>query len=199
MSANNGTLSPVKVEMRSRSSRNLLSYDEVPAWYRENVHIHHGYRPVVESIRTCLESWTYIHNETVNIYSHLLPGIVAILCQGALFQYFSQSYPQAAARDRTIVAFYLCTASTCLCLSGLYHTFLNHSAHMSALWERIDFIGITILILGDFVSGIYVMFYCEPALQNTYWVMVRHHPLFFPPLFVIYPVSSSLCYSYSSH
>lgn len=50
---------------------------------------------------------------------------------------------------------------------------MNHSAHFSDLWGRIDYTGIIILILGDFVSGIYVGFYCEPILQNTYWTMVR--------------------------
>lgn len=49
---------------------------------------------------------------------------------------------------------------------------MNHSAHFSDLWGRVDYTGIIILILGDFVSGIYVGFYCEPALQNTYWIMV---------------------------
>lgn len=49
---------------------------------------------------------------------------------------------------------------------------MNHSAHFSDLWGRIDYTGIIILILGDFVSGIYVGFYCEPVLQNTYWTMI---------------------------
>ena len=59
---------------------------------------------------------------------------------------------------------------------------MNRSAHTSDLWARIDYIGIIILMLGDFVSGIYMTFYCEPILQNTYWTMVRRKPnsLFFP-------------------
>ena len=72
-----------------------------------------------------------------------------------------------------IVAFHLCSASICFGLSALYHTLMNCSAHSSDLWGRIDYTGIIILILGDFVSGIYVGFYCEPILQNTYWTMVR--------------------------
>lgn len=35
-----------------------------------------------------------------------------------------------------------------------------------------DYTGIIVLVLGDFVSGIYVGFYCEPMLQNTYWTMI---------------------------
>lgn len=71
-----------------------------------------------------------------------------------------------------IVALHLCTITLCFGLSALYHTFMNRSAHPSALWVRIDYTGIIVLILGDFVSGIYVGFHCEPILQNTYWTMV---------------------------
>ena len=52
---------------------------------------------------------------------------------------------------------------------------MNRSAHSLDLWARIDYVGIIILMLGDFVSGIYMAFYCEPILQNTYWTMVRRN------------------------
>jgi adiponectin receptor len=173
-STNKNTSSPLKVEVKGKSSRDLLFYREIPAWYQDNIYIHYGYRPIMESIRTCFESWTYIHNEIVNIYSHLLPGVLAIVCQGLLFQYFSWSYPQATARDRIMLAFYLCTTSICFGFSALYHTLLNHSTQIAALWGRIDYTGIIILIFRDFVSGIYVGCYCEPVLQITYWIMVRN-------------------------
>lgn len=50
---------------------------------------------------------------------------------------------------------------------------MNHSMRVSDLWLRLDFVGIIILTLGDFVSGIYMVFYCEPTLQKVYWTMVR--------------------------
>src|SRR5437588_9882969 len=40
------------------------------------------------------------------------------------------------------------------------------------LWLQLDFVGVVILTLGGFVSGIYVGFYCDPALQKLYWSMV---------------------------
>jgi adiponectin receptor len=49
---------------------------------------------------------------------------------------------------------------------------MNHSIHVSNLWLRLDFVGIIVLTLGDFVSGIYMVFYCEPTLQKIYWTMV---------------------------
>ena len=165
--------SPAKVRTNSKNSNGLLSYDEIPPWYQDNDCIRHGYRPVMDDPKTCFESWTYIHNETANIYSHLLPSLLAaVVCQGLLYKAFPWYYPRATTRDYMVVAFHLGSASICFGLSALYHTLKNRSADSLNLWSRIDYIGITILILGDFVSGIYVSFYCEPILQNTYWTMV---------------------------
>jgi len=49
---------------------------------------------------------------------------------------------------------------------------MNHSYKVSSLWLRIDYVGILILILGSFFSGIFVGFYCEPSLQRLYWSMI---------------------------
>ena len=171
--ASGNSSSPGKTKTKAKDHNGLLSYDEIPPWYQDNDCIRHGYRPVMNHTRTCFESWTYLHNETVNIYSHLLPGLLAVVSQGLIYKAFPWYYPQATTRDYMIVAFHLCSASICFGLSALYHTLMNCSAHSSDLWGRIDYTGIIILILGDFVSGIYVGFYCEPILQNTYWTMVR--------------------------
>ena len=174
--------SPGKSQTKPNDYNGLLSYDEIPPWYQDNSCIRHGYRPVMSHIQTCFESLTYLHNETANIYSHLLPGILAMAGQGLMYKAFPWYYPQATTRDYMIVAFHLCSTSICFGLSALYHTLMNRSAHSSDLWGRIDYTGIIILMLGDFVSGIYMAFYCEPILQNTYWTMVcrKNNYLFFP-------------------
>lgn len=151
----------------------LLSYDEIPEWYQDNIFIHQGYRPESKSTHACLSSWLYMHNETVNIYSHLIPGIICLAGEGAIYQYFHAKYPAATVVDHLIFAFFLLTAATCLGFSAMYHTLLNHSAHVSHLWLQLDLVGIIVLTLGDFVSGIYVVFYCKPTLQKVYWAMVH--------------------------
>ena len=174
--------SPGKTETKPKDHNGLLSYDEIPPWYQDNDYIRHGYRPVMSHTKTCFESWTYIHNETANIYTHLLPAVLAMVSLGLMYKAFPWFYPQASTRDFMIFAFHLCSTSICFGLSALYHTLNNRSAHSSDLWGRIDYTGIIILMLGDFVSGIYVTFYCEPILQNTYWTMVRkNHSSYFLP------------------
>ena len=56
---------------------------------------------------------------------------------------------------------------------------INHSERVETIWLRLDFVGIVFLTLGDFVSGIYLVFWCEPLQRKIYWSMVRirrHHP-----------------------
>lgn len=156
----------------SDSKHDLLAYDEIPPWYQDNDCIRHGHRSVTNDTGECFRSWGYFHNETANIYSHLFPAILSLASQGVIYSSFRAVFPQSTTSDYLIVAFHLASTSICLGLSSFYHTLMNHSAPFSDLWGRLDYTGIIVLILGDFVSGVYVGFYCEPTLQNTYWTMV---------------------------
>lgn len=159
-------------KLRSRSP-NLLTYDEIPEWYQDNDCIRHGYRPETNSASGCVASWIYLHNETVNIYSHLLPALLFLILQGVVLRLRLAMYPHATTGGHLVFAFFLLTAAICLGMSTTYHTLMNHSQQVSLLWLRLDFVGIVVLTLGDFVSGIYLVFYCEFTLQKLYWSMVR--------------------------
>ncbi|KAL3421726.1 hemolysin-iii channel protein [Phlyctema vagabunda] len=150
----------------------LLNWDSIPAWHQDNDFILRGYRPISYSWQECVRSWTYMHNESLNIYTHLVPALLFVGAQSSLQTYLSASYPLASTLDRCIFAFFFATAAVCLGLSAAFHTLLNHSQPVSALMLRLDFVGILVLILGKFVSGIYVGFLCEPALKRAYWLMI---------------------------
>lgn len=92
----------------------LLSYEEVPEWYRENEHIRHGYRPVSGSVKTSFLSWKYIHNETVNIYRHLIPAVAFVLGMWYISQYLHGYCSKVTVSDELIFAFFLFTAAVCL-------------------------------------------------------------------------------------
>lgn len=150
----------------------LLRHEQVPAWYHHNIYILGAYRPVLGSFARCLYSLTYVHNETVNIYTHLIPAVVALVGNYALAAYFSSRYPLASWQDQLVFHIFLTTSVVCFGISSGYHTFQCHSARYYALWIRADYVAIVLQILGSFISGIYVSFYCEPVLQQTYWLMV---------------------------
>lgn len=150
----------------------LLSYHEIPDWYQDNPFILDGYRLVTNSTRACFTSLFSLHNETVNIHSHLIPGILCLVAEGLIYRYLHTKYPKATISDYFIFAVFFLTAVICLITSATYHTLTNHSKNVSKLWLRCDFVGIIIFILGDFVSWINMIFYCEPTLKWVYWSMV---------------------------
>lgn len=150
----------------------LLSFDELPKWHQDNEFILHGYRPISGSTRVSLRSWSYIHNESVNIYSHLIPAIAFLLGEWYILQYLTSRYSNITSVDLFIFSFFLLTAVVCLGLSTTYHTLMNHSSNVEQLWLRFDLVGIVVLTLGDFVSGIYMVFWCEPLERKIYWSMV---------------------------
>ena len=171
----------------------LLTWDNLPEWHRDNRFITSGYRNESHSTLTCLKSIFSIHNETVNIWTHLLPACLFLLGQLLIQSLITHSYPEATALDRFVFACNMAAAILTLTLSSLYHTLMCHSAHVSNLWLRIDYLGILALILGSFFSGIYVGFYCEATLRNTYWSMIIALSLITSVL-VLYPKLQGLQY-----
>ena len=157
------------------SPSKLLSYDEILPWRQDNPHIRHGYRPLSKSAAKCITSWSYLHNETMNIYSHLLPAIFLIIVGSVAYRDFVERYPLAAPSDLAVFAFWLLSALVCFVLSTGYHTLENHSEKVCIYALRCDYVGILTLTLGDFVSGIRMGFFCEPKLRIIYWTMVRSH------------------------
>ncbi|KAL6874752.1 mPR-typeG-protein-coupled receptor [Trichoderma novae-zelandiae] len=150
----------------------LLAFDELPKWHQDNEFILHGYRPISGSAKVSFRSWSYIHNESVNIFSHLIPAVVFLLGEWYILEYLTSRYSTVTGADFFIFTFFLLTAVACLGLSATYHTLANHSAEVEQLFLRFDLVGIVILTLGDFVSGIYMVFWCEPLQRKIYWSMI---------------------------
>lgn len=136
----------------------LLSRAEVPDWFEPSPFILSGYRPASHSWAASIASWCYCHNESGNIFSHLLPGL--ILALGCLMSGFDLRSP-----DEAVAVLQLSSAVLCLLLSTLYHTGLNHSPSVAHRWLQYDYGGIMALILGNFISGVHFGFYCHPALK----------------------------------
>jgi hemolysin III-related protein len=154
----------------------LLVASEVPSRYAHNSFLRTGYRPINGSVRLCIDSLRFIHNETANIYFHLIPAAIALASNGFLHLYFRDRYPTASLADQLAIHVYLTTSVLCFGISSTYHTLLCHSEAYSDLWGRLDYVAIIIQTIGSFVSGIYVTFYCEPGLQKLYWTMVDSVP-----------------------
>ncbi|KAJ9262385.1 hypothetical protein DTO212C5_7940 [Paecilomyces variotii] len=154
------------------SKNTLLKIEEVPKWYDVNPFIISGYRNESNSFLGSLASWTYLHNETCNIYSHLIPAVVSVFAQSFMYEHVRTRYPNLTSFDWSVLSLQLLTATVCLAVSTLYHTLLNHSPSVSHRWLHFDYLGIMTLILGNFISGLHFGFYCDPTLKYTYWSLI---------------------------
>ncbi|UKZ79331.1 hypothetical protein TrVFT333_007081 [Trichoderma virens FT-333] len=163
---------PGSTSKAGKARKVLISFDELPKWHQDNEFILHGYRPISGSAQVSFHSWSYIHNESVNIYSHLIPAIVFLFGECYILEYLTSKYSNITGADFFIFSFFLLTAIGCLGLSTTYHTLMNHSSEVEQLWLRLDLVGIVLLTLGDFVSGIYMVFWCEPLERKIYWSMI---------------------------
>lgn len=171
----------------------LLAYEELPEWYQDNRFTRSGYRPVSNSYIICVRSLGHLHNETINVYTHLIPGLCFILAETVIFRGARHFYPEASLVDHFVFGCNVGAAIITLLLSSAYHTLLCHSKEMENLMLRVDYVGILTLILGSFFSGIYVGFYCEPALCWTYWTMIISLSIVTSAL-VLHPKSQGLKY-----
>jgi len=57
-------------------------------------------------------------------------------------------------------------------MSATYHTMSNHSDPIARFMNKLDYLGIVILIVGSFVPSVYYGFFCNERLMWTFWTMM---------------------------
>jgi adiponectin receptor len=157
---------------KTERTTHLVTFDRLPNWHQDNKYILTGYRPISNSYHACIHSLTYRHNETLNIYTHLLPGLVLAFLLPTLQLNISRLYAEAPWMDRFILTLTPMAALCTLSLSATYHTLMNHSAVVSASCLLLDYTGILGLVGASFWSGIYVGFYDSAFHRWLYWGMI---------------------------
>ncbi|KAF2709629.1 HlyIII-domain-containing protein [Pleomassaria siparia CBS 279.74] len=150
----------------------LCGFINLPKWYQDNPHILSAYRPVSHSYNACINSLAYLHNETVNIYTHLLPALTLAFALPTLQIHISRVLADAPWTDRFMLTLTPMACLLTLSLSATYHTLMNHSQTISASCLLLDYTGILALILTSFISGVYVGFYESAFHQRVYWGMI---------------------------
>lgn len=151
----------------------LLHWDDLPHWLQDNAYIHTHYRLPSNSFSGSISSLFYLHNETVNVYSHLLPATLSIPTSYFLYQALRLRYGSATLEDLIAFGCFFLGFALCLGMSATYHLISNHSPRVNRLGNQLDYVGIVLLIAGSFVPSVYYGFWCKKELQMGYWTMVR--------------------------
>lgn len=163
----------VDANERSKPRSQTVKRYEAPKWQRDNKYILSGYRREQADCFDVLTSLTFLHNETCNIYSHLVGAAVLPLLAATTVRSFWQYASVAVSKTDYIMfgVFFGC-AECCLLLSTAYHLLSSHSHHVDQLWHRMDLLGIVIATVGTFIPGIHYIFVCEPMWQAFHWFIV---------------------------
>lgn len=111
-----------------KPSTPTVSLHHLPGWMKdEKNHITRGFRLETKSVRGCYNSLWYLHNESVNIWSHLLVGIFFLsmfLWSTVPSLHGSYTLPNS---DIRLLQFYLVGTVACL--------FFSVSLSMPTNWQ----------------------------------------------------------------
>ncbi|GAA5887595.1 hypothetical protein JCM6882_001465 [Rhodosporidiobolus microsporus] len=175
----------------------LLSFDQLEPWQRDNPLIRSGYRRLQFSYTKCARTVFQLHNETVNILTHLVGALIAVFTcayllldlnpaeslshgrrgwgapfAGIPYPFPSPAQPSVDWSDTVGFAAFLLSAAVCLGFSASFHTFLAHSQEVAVWLNRLDYVGIVVLISGTFVPLVHYGFYCDKHLRNSYIALI---------------------------
>ena len=122
-----------------------------------------------------------LHNETLNIWTHLLGSlfyfviIVIFICSYKFRNYIinfnkeiyddvNYVFSVENKLSKFPIFVFLVSSLCCLGLSATYHTFPSMNKERDRFLQKFDFAGISILIFGSCLPVFYTSFYCN-------WVM----------------------------
>ncbi|KAJ3498375.1 hypothetical protein NLG97_g1172 [Lecanicillium saksenae] len=90
--------------------RRTLTWHEAAEWQRDSKYILSGYRPEKADYLEILTSLTFLHNETCNVYTHLIGALLLPLIATTIMRGLSQSqFSIVSGTDYTMFGIFFCT------------------------------------------------------------------------------------------
>ncbi|PFH46188.1 hypothetical protein AMATHDRAFT_8127 [Amanita thiersii Skay4041] len=147
---------------RSFQGVRLIRYSDLPQPWRNNPFVTHGYSRFIP-----IEKWPMIllsvfalHNETLNIHTHLIPFLVWGI---NTISYIGRQTIE------TPELLFMTFALLCLFCSALWHTMSGCAHHRSMLLcARADYVGIGWLISASVGTVVYYGFQCYPTRGHVF-------------------------------
>lgn len=140
-------------------------YEHLPEWRRGNPHIRGWYRVGVQRGSDLIWSMFHLHNETLNIWTHLFGlAMMAALTYTALTTWLRDA-------DWIDIALFLAYSfgqSCQMLFSVVFHTTACWTHDLHKWGARLDYVGIALTIGGSFVQCLYYAFFCRPVFAWLY-------------------------------
>lgn len=98
----------------------LITWEDLEHWRQDNHWIRGSYRKTANSYLRSFASIFQIHNETVNIWSHMIPAILSLPVAYALHSALGSRYERASKSDVIAFGFFFAGSSLCMGMSAMY-------------------------------------------------------------------------------
>jgi adiponectin receptor len=144
-----------------------LRWEHLPKWQKDNEYICSGYRKASYSSYRSIRDIITLHNETVNIWSHLS---AAILFSIYLMQFLVEC--DDLSMNVVVVLIFFLGVITRFTLSSISHLLSNHSKKVMDWTQRLDHLGMVLVIWGSAISFTHFGFYCNRQLRVHYMGVV---------------------------
>ena len=154
----------------------LLSWDDLPDWSKDNEYIKSGFRQTSNSYTDSFLSCFYVHNETGNIYSHLIATLWMMGLPIFYYPHAKRQYPDANTDDWIVFGLFFLGGALCFGLSTGYHILSNHSHAVHDVYHRLDLLGISTVTAGCFPPGMWYTFPCSTRNTKMFWISVCDNP-----------------------
>jgi len=146
----------------------LLHWDRIPDHLKYNPHIQKDYRVNI-SAKQAFYSIFHWHNETINIWTHLMGSLLFLsLIPFSLSTWLVGQDPFGV----FFVVIYLAGACFMLISSTLFHTFCCVSVSYYNSFAKMDYLGICVQIIGSYGFLCYYFFKCNTWALTAYLSIV---------------------------
>jgi len=106
-----------KVSRVTDTIERTVRREELPEWMKIDELIHQGYRRQLNSFGACFQSLFYSHNELINIWSHLLPGLCYLAFLFGAYDWILREQTDLPSIHWPIIKLYVAGTAGCLLLS----------------------------------------------------------------------------------
>lgn len=152
--------------------KRLYNWNELPVWQHDNEYIISGYIRETRNMSKTFKTLFYLHNESINIYSHLIPSIMIIINLFIIKLIKIEKYETTNTIDYLIIDIFYIGSLICYSMSSIFHCIKAHSLEVAKFGNKLDYLGIIILIITSNVSILYYGYYEHPEYFIRYSILI---------------------------